>query len=53
MNYEPAIATMLPAQPAGIAVMALAFTAAIIIPAGFLFGLLWEMMAAKISRKNS
>jgi hypothetical protein len=53
MSCEPAIALILPAQPASIAFMALALTAAIVIPVGFLFGLLREKMAATISKKTS
>ena len=52
MNLAHALAIIQPAQPASIALMALAFTAVIIFPAGFLFGLLREKMAAKISKKQ-
>jgi hypothetical protein len=34
-------------------VLALAFTAAILIPAGFWLGILWEQVAAKISKKTN
>lgn len=52
MNCEPALALVLPTPFTGFAVVALAFTAVIVVPAGFLFGLLWEKMAAKISKKS-
>lgn len=47
------IALILPTQPVSSALMAIAFTAAIVLPAGFLSGLLWEKMAAKISAKHT
>jgi len=53
MNLVSAFAVILPAQPSSYALMALAFTAAIIIPAGLVFALLWEKMAAKISTETS
>ena len=37
----------------GYTVMALSLTAAFIIPSGFLFGLLREKLAAKISKKTA
>lgn len=53
MSSEPVIALLLPTHANGFALVALAFTAVIGIPAGFLFGLLREKMTAKISRKTS
>jgi len=53
MSCEPIIALVLPTQPTGFAVVAIAFTAVIGIPVGFLFGLLWKKMAAKIFRKST
>jgi hypothetical protein len=51
MNFGSALALIHPVQPAAAAFIAITFTAVIGIPAGFLFGLLWEKMTAKISRK--
>jgi hypothetical protein len=53
MNLVSVFAVILPAQPSSYALMALAFTAAIIIPVGLVFALLREKMAAKISTKTS
>lgn len=52
MSCEPIIALILPTHANGFAVVAIAFTAVIVIPVGFLFGLLREKMAAKISKKT-
>ncbi|MFT3869426.1 MAG: hypothetical protein QM715_13310 [Nibricoccus sp.] len=53
MSCEPLIALVLPTHANGFAVVAIAFTAVIAIPAGYLFGLLREKMSAKISKKSN
>jgi len=53
MHANPIFALIQVAVFPGATVVALAFTAAILIPAGFWLWFLWEKMAAKISKKNS
>jgi hypothetical protein len=53
MILDSALALWPPAQATSATVTALTFTAAIIIPAGFLLSFLKEKMAAVISRHHS
>jgi hypothetical protein len=52
MYATPALVLIAPDTFPGARFTALTLTAAIIIPAGFLFAILQEKMAAKISKKN-